>query len=198
MTVDDRIQEFDRFAAHVSELRSRGLDAARLLAEVEGPFRAILRPELLPPDLLEDRETSARYVLHRSDAVTIFAMASAPSSVSDVHDHGTWGLVGQVVGEEVEHLYASERTAGEGVVLKRVSSRRLEPGDITTILPPARDIHQVMNAGTGPSVSLHAFAHDLVHHGFTVFTPVYAPATYTGRWDNEPSSGPPSGAWTLS
>lgn len=190
--MDDRLQEFDRFATRIAELRSRGLGTERLLAEAEAPFRGLLRPELLPPDLHADRQTGARHLLHRSDAVTIFAMASAPGSVSDVHDHGTWGLVGQVVGEEVERLFTSERTTGEGVVLTRVSSRHLKPGEITTVLPPGRDIHQVVNVGNGPSVSLHAFAHDLVHHGFTVFTPAfYAPMIYTGQWDNEASSAHP-------
>lgn len=191
--MDDHTQEFDRFAAHVGALRSRGLAPEPLLAEVESPFRDLLRPELLPPELRAGRKTSARHLLHRSEAVTIFAMASAPGSLSDIHDHGTWGLVGQVIGEEIEQGYASEPATGEGVVLKRVSSRRLKPGEITTVLPPGRDIHQVVNIGDGPSVSVHAFAHDLVQHGFTVFKPAfYAPVTYTGHWDNEsPSAQPP-------
>lgn len=193
--MDNSIHEFDRFAARIAELRSCGLGVERLLAEVEEPFRDLLRQELLPPALRAEHQTGARHLLHRSDAVTIFAMASAPGSISEVHDHGTWGLVGQVVGEEVEQLYASERTTEEGVVLKRLSSRHLKPGEITTVLPPGRDIHQVVNVGTGPSVSLHAFAHDLVHHGFTVFTPAfYAAVTYTGQWDNEAAtSGHPPG-----
>lgn len=184
--------ELETFAADIADLRSTGDSPERILAKAEDPFRGLLRSELLPPALRSpNRPGAGRYVLHRSDAVTIFAMVSRPGSVSAVHDHGAWGLVGQVSGQEVEHLYTTEDEdlVGDGIRLERVTSHHLKPGDVTTILPPGRDIHQVITVSSEPSVSLHAFAHDLVHRGFTVFAPaVYEPLHYTGHWDNEDRS----------
>lgn len=181
--------ELETFAVGIADLRSTGDSPERLLAKAEDPFRGLLRSELLPPALRSPNSPgSARYLLHRSDAVTIFAMVSPPGSVSAVHDHGAWGMVGQVSGQEVEHLYATEDKdlEGNGIRLERVASHHRKPGDVTTILPPGRDIHQVITVSSEPSVSLHAFAHDLVHRGFTLFAPtVYEPLHYTGYWDNE-------------
>lgn len=184
------MEDLERLSELVADLRSSGMGIDRLLAEVEGPFRGILRPELLPYALIRpNRARTVRFLLHRSDAVTLFAIASAPGSVSDIHDHGAWGLVGQVLGQEVEHSYRIEYTGSETVSLRCVSSRRLKPGDVTEVLPPERDIHQVVTVSPEPSVSVHAFAHDLVHRGFTRFTPtLYSPLPYSGYWDNETPS----------
>lgn len=184
--------DLERLAGLITDLRSSCADANQLLAEAEGPFRSTLSPKLLPSELIRpDRVQTARFLLYRDDAVTLFAIASAPGAVSDIHDHGTWGLVGQVMGQEVEHAYQIEYVDAEGVALEHVSRRHLKPGDVTLVLPPERDIHRVVTVSPEPSVSIHAFAHDLVHHGFTRFTPGrYSARPYSGgSWDNEPPSG---------
>ncbi len=177
----------EQFSALIADLRASGATADRLVAEAEEPFRALLRPQLLPSVLLQpDRIRTARYVLHRSESVTVFAVASAPGTVSDIHDHGAWGLVGQILGQEVEHAYRIEREDYDGISLERMSSSYLKAGDVTAVVPPDRDVHQVITISQEPSVSLHAFAHDLVHRGFVRFPPTrYSAQHYTGHWDNE-------------
>jgi len=182
----DGMTELESFAALVADLRADEATPAELLAESVGPFRRLLGSPLL--ESIGETAAAAggtRLLLHRSEAVTVFAMSSDPGTATDIHDHGTWGLVGQLMGAEVEHLYHISED-GPSVTLSLDSSRSLRPGEVTTILPPDRDIHQVVNVGAGASVTVHAFAHDILEHGFTIFEP--GPVSllhYRGHWDNE-------------
>jgi predicted metal-dependent enzyme (double-stranded beta helix superfamily) len=176
--------EIDSFAALIAELRADGAAASEVLAASAGPFRRLLGSALLE-SVADEASGRSRALLHRSEAVTLFVMSSAPGTATDVHDHGTWGLVGQLTGEEVEHVYRMSED-GPGVALTLDSSRALHPGEVSTILPPTRDIHQVVNVGEGTSVTLHAFAHDVLERGFTIFEPgPFAPWRYCGHWDSD-------------
>lgn len=177
--------ELDVFVALIAELRAGGAAPAEMLVESVDPFRRLLGSPLIASVGHTVAAGRTRQLLHRSEAVTLFAMSSEPGGATDVHDHGTWGLVGQLMGDEVEHVYhLSEGSPTCSLTLD--SSRCLRPGDVTTILPPDRDIHQVVNVGAGPSVTLHAFAHDILQRGFTIFEPgPFTPVLYRGRWDNE-------------
>lgn len=185
------MSQLERFVQHVRCLRSDYDDPALVLAEASAPFESILDPALLPLALIRSGSRVVRYLLHASEAVTIFAIASPSGYRSEVHDHGSWGLVGQVIGKETERVYRQVVGFDDFVSLELVSTRRLRPGDVTAIAPPERDIHQVATVGTSPSVTIHAFANDPVHSGFTCFEPrlyeprLYALRLYRGSYDNE-------------
>lgn len=182
---DGRLGEF---TALVASLRNAGASAAELVDGARDAFAGLLTPGVVPDALLDaDRTTVARHLVHRSPAVTVFVIASPPGFVSDVHDHGTWGFVGQVAGEEVETVYRADGPGPDGLVgLEPVARRRLRAGQVVAICPPEGDFHRVATLGRSPSVTLHAFADDVVHRGFATFEPRrYAPRIYTGTYDNE-------------
>lgn len=180
------------FAAHVGESRALGLEGERLLERVLATFRPLLTKSILPPVLLEEGSTIIRYLLLRSESITVFAIASPPGIVSAVHDHGSWGLVGQVQGEEIETRYRRDRT-DEGLWrLQPTGRHRLRSGDITRIVPPDRDVHDVITVSAMPSISVHAFGRDPVKEGFTCFSPeLFGSREFRGLYDNESAiSGP--------
>lgn len=177
---------FERFAALVSSMRCDGATSVDLLTGLRPPF-----VELLEPDLFgEVRPVSAKrggcVLMHTSPEVTLFAMLSPPGFVSEVHDHASWGLVGQVSGMEMETRYETPSDTDELVQLQALASRRMAPGDVAVIDPPDRDVHRVVSIGAEHSLTLHAFARDVVHEGFTLFVPTaYKRRTYAGQFDYE-------------
>ncbi|MGH9121298.1 MAG: hypothetical protein ACRDYC_05030, partial [Acidimicrobiales bacterium] len=124
-----------------------------------------------------------RRLLLACPAVTLFSIATPAGTVGHIHDHQTWGLVGQLAGTEIELTFARRESTPEGMTLEPTGLRRLAPGDVTLIEPPAKDVHQVINVGVDTSVSLHAFAHDLVAKGFNQFRAgPYRAIPYRGAW----------------
>lgn len=180
------VTPFARFAALVRSLEGDGVANGELLEALRSPFVELLDPALFEHVAPVSARRGGCVLLHASPSVTLFAMASPPGFVSEVHDHGSWGLVGQVAGAEMETVYDTPVAGGDVVELQPRSSRRMNPGDVATIDPPRRDLHRVVSIGADTSVTLHAFARDVVHDGFTLFTPhTFKRVTYAGRFDNE-------------
>lgn len=191
--IDKSMNELEELVRTVSRLRRESRHPDEILDKVRMLFSSLLNPAVLPPPLLDlQLRSPLRFLLRRTEALTVFAIASPPGFVSSVHDHGSWGLVGQVIGEEIESLYQQKDTTGSMVRLELISTSSLRPGELVTILPPARDLHQVTTISSEPSVSLHAFARDPVQEGFNWFDPRwYEPEMYRGQYDNE--EVPPGG-----
>jgi len=191
------VSELDRFVGRVVALRADLGDGERLVAEVKEELVPLLQRSWLPPQLLDEQaQIPVRYLLHRSDAVTVFAILSPPGFVSSIHDHGSWGVVGQVTGVEREVVYemhAEAEVGGPGLVgLRQTTSTELAAGDIVAIVPPHRDLHEVRTLGSTPSLSIHAFGRDPLQGGFAYFEPrLYEPFRYSGLWDNEPPGALP-------
>lgn len=187
--------ELAQFVKKVSECRSKIDVVDELVKQVETALEPLLDRALLPSALFNDPTGDPLHLLlHRSEVVTVFAISSPPGFVSRIHDHGSWGVVGQVSGVETEYAYRLRNDAAPQVAsdtsmvgLTEVSSSQLSAGDIIAIVPPHRDIHEVRTSDAGPSVSLHAFVRDPVSNGFRYFEPrLYATHGYTGLYDNEP------------
>jgi predicted metal-dependent enzyme (double-stranded beta helix superfamily) len=79
-----------------------------------------------------------------------------PGQGSPIHDHCTWGVIGQYQGEEEESRFRiiNNRLERIGVVLAR-------PGDVNHVYPPSRDIHQIMNRSSRPTISIHIYGGDI-------------------------------------
>ncbi len=165
----------------VAGARTDHREDAVMLEAVEGGFRALLR-NARPPDSWPSEPVSYQRV-HHDESVHVFAMTMMPGAASDIHGHGTWGLVGQMAGTETEESYGVGPGDSHGVVLERTGCRALSPGDVTRILPPGSDLHRVVNRGQVPSTTLHAFSHDLLSEGFVVYRPaLYRAERYCGAW----------------
>jgi predicted metal-dependent enzyme (double-stranded beta helix superfamily) len=183
------MEVWEGFGSYVAELRRGRLSPAEVLERTRAALVPLLDEAYLPPVAAIAQQPGMPWLLHESLAVTIFVMSGAPGYLSSVHDHGSWGMVGQVSGEEVETRYRQEQGPDGLVRLGLVERCRMRPGDIVTILPPDRDIHQVATLGATRSVTVHAFAHDILAHGFAVFEPtLYTPGVYQGSYANRSTS----------
>jgi predicted metal-dependent enzyme (double-stranded beta helix superfamily) len=100
----------------------------------------------------------AQYLLHRpSDlAFSVVSFVWNPGQGSPIHDHCTWGVIGQYEGEEEETRFriVDNRLERIGIVVAR-------PGDVSHVYPPSRDIHQISNRSSSPTISIHVYGGDI-------------------------------------
>lgn len=104
---------------------------------------------MLPPG-----RQNAVYSLHLSpgELWSVEAVVWKKGAMTPIHDHLTWGVVGQYIGQELEIKYQLSSTGK----LIETSRAYFSPGEVTTLMPPD-DIHQVRNAFSGTSVSIHVY-----------------------------------------
>jgi predicted metal-dependent enzyme (double-stranded beta helix superfamily) len=87
--------------------------------------------------------------------ITVQNVAWSPGSISPIHNHGTWGVVALLDGQEKNTLWQRSPTAEYPNQIKVVDEILLQPGDILGILPEA--IHQVEALGDVPSISFNLY-----------------------------------------
>jgi predicted metal-dependent enzyme (double-stranded beta helix superfamily) len=87
-----------------------------------------------------------------------------PGRGTPPHDHGTWGVVVGVEGDEVNTFYkrVDDGTRPGYAELKKLSEKTFAPGEVIGITPDI--IHSVHNATDKVSVSLHIYGR---HINFT-------------------------------
>jgi 3-mercaptopropionate dioxygenase len=110
----------------------------------------------------------AQYLLFRP-ADKIFSVVSFvwnPGQGSPIHDHCTWGVIGQYEGEEEEGRF---RIGQSG--LERITVKHARPGDVSHVYPPDRDIHQIMDRTEAPTISIHIYGGDIGSQRRHVFDP---------------------------
>ena len=88
-------------------------------------------------------------------SLCLFSLVVPSGSMTPVHDHLAWGLVGLYKGNQDEEFYKP----GDGQ-LHLVRQRPLEPGDHYVLLPPRDDVHRVRTTSNVTSVSIHLLAND--------------------------------------
>ena len=117
----------------------------------------------LPEEFQERAEESGmgggigQWLLFRAAdrSLSLFSLVVPPGSMTPVHDHLAWGLVGLYRGSQDEEFYAP-RAGGLDLVRRRPVAR----GDFYTLLPPQNDIHRVRTTSEVTSVSIHLLAND--------------------------------------
>ena len=98
-----------------------------------------------------------QWLLFRSAdrSLCLFSLVVPPGSMTPIHDHLAWGLVGLYRGTQDEEFYRP----GDGSI-ELTRRRPLEPGDYYVLLPPADDVHRVRTTSAETSVSIHLLASD--------------------------------------
>lgn len=96
--------------------------------------------------------------------LTVALLSWLPGRGTPPHDHGTWGLVVGVEGDEVNTFWKrTDDGSREGYAeLKKLSEKVFKPGDALAITPEI--IHSVHNDTGEISVSLHIYGR---HINFT-------------------------------
>jgi predicted metal-dependent enzyme (double-stranded beta helix superfamily) len=84
-------------------------------------------------------------------------MVWGPGAVTPIHDHGTWGVFMVCDGALEFHNFA--RVSQDQVV--RVAAFTGSRGDISYVLPPDQEIHQLRNSGREVARSLHFYGRNI-------------------------------------
>ena len=173
-------------------------EACRLL----GPsFRELLAsPDWLPQRFQKNAPESGmgggigQWLLFRAAdrSLCLFTLVVPPGSMTPVHDHLAWGLVGLYKGNQDEEFYEP----GDGR-LRLVRQRPLQPGDYYALLPPRDDVHRVRTTSDVTSVAIHLLANDtgcVLRHTFDEQTGEARPfrSGYVNAECREAPSGRPS------
>lgn len=88
--------------------------------------------------------------------LTVQNVSFAPNVRSPVHNHGTWGVVVQMQGQEKHAFWQQiEGSDPEKANIKCVAEKILNPGDIISFTPKA--IHQVLAIGDRPTLTFNLY-----------------------------------------
>ena len=107
----------------------------------------------------------SQYLLHRpaDKSFSVVSFVWRPDNGSPVHDHCTWGVIGQHAGEEEETRFRrlDDGSNPESAHIEKASVGVFRPGDVSHVYPPERDVHQIWNRTTTPTVSVHVYGGDI-------------------------------------
>jgi predicted metal-dependent enzyme (double-stranded beta helix superfamily) len=87
--------------------------------------------------------------------ITVQLVAWAPGVTSPIHNHGCWGLVALLDGEEKNTFWRRSSTAESPDRIEAAGDCLLNPGDILCLMPDA--IHHVEAMGDLPTISFNLY-----------------------------------------
>jgi predicted metal-dependent enzyme (double-stranded beta helix superfamily) len=87
--------------------------------------------------------------------LTVQSVVWLPGQISPIHNHGTWGLVALISGQEKNTLWQEIYQSNSISEIKQVGELILNPGDIISFLP--NTIHHVEALGNEPSISFNLY-----------------------------------------
>ena len=157
----------ERFIADVTLIVTEDSDRAITIEKIQPLFAKLLEDKTFLAEEYKQviPHKFAQYALYRADdrLLSLMSMVVPPRETTPVHDHLAWGLVGVYQGVQKETTYQrlDDGTQPEFAELEEVGSRLLEPGDITTLLPPDGDIHKIETVSESASISIHLLGNDI-------------------------------------
>jgi predicted metal-dependent enzyme (double-stranded beta helix superfamily) len=137
---------------------------AEACVSIEPSFRTLLADrEWLPETFAESAAESGmgggigQWLLYRSAdrSLCLFSLVVPAGSMTPIHDHLAWGLIGLYRGGQDEEIYRP-RDGG----LETLVQRPVTVGDCYRLLPPDNDVHRVRTTSDSTSVSIHLLASD--------------------------------------
>lgn len=87
--------------------------------------------------------------------LTVQMVAWAPGETSTIHNHGAWGVVALVSGQEKNTLWHRTPTTAHPDRIESTKEVVINPGDIISFLPDA--IHCVEALGDEPTISFNLY-----------------------------------------
>jgi 3-mercaptopropionate dioxygenase len=162
---------FARFIRSVEAMREEGTAEAPLVQGVERALTELLKRHawLSPEHRRGFPDRYRQHVLHVSPdgSFSVVTLVWLPGQKIPIHDHVTWCVVGVYEGEEEEIRYRLYED-GDRRFLVPEGSLKTQPGQVTTLVPPEEDIHQVSNVGEGEAISIHVYGPDIGHLGSSI------------------------------
>ncbi|MFC5588685.1 hypothetical protein ACFPRA_07295 [Sporosarcina soli] len=143
--------------------------------------------------LTDDGVIPAAYKIPNPDKYTLYPVYIAPdnsfciaSAVWDVgqstpiHDHGTWGVIGIIQGNELEIHYDVD-SKNE---LIAVQEREFQKGDTVVCCKSDRDLHKVQCVSSIPCVGIHVYGGNIGEMERHMYDPVTGnKRTVVTAWD---------------
>ena len=187
--VHDLIAEVKHRIGHADSAASAS-ESIRPLFEA-----ALANRDWLPEEFQQDVPGSGmgggigQWLLYRSAdrSLCLFSLVVPPGSMTPIHDHLAWGLVGVYRGNQDEEFYLPSEDA-----IEPGRRRPLDPGDYYVLLPPIDDVHRVRTTSAETSVSIHLLANDTgctERHTFDVDSGAQHP--FRSGWANAECEAPP-------
>ena len=175
--------------AAVREQIDRSATAADACERIRPVFeQALTHRDWLPGEFKRDVPDSGmgggigQWLLFRSAdrSLCLFSLVVPPGSMTPIHDHLAWGLIGVYRGVQDETVY---RRTDDGLDeskanLEIARQQTVKPGEFYTLLPPLDDIHYVKTVSDAPSVSIHLLANDtacVTRHRFDAASGIVTP-----------------------
>lgn len=162
----------DRFVADVEDLLAAEPDSRRVVAGVQARLPFLLaRPDFLDP---QHREPDPqRYRTHLlavapSKRFSVLSMVWLPGQMTAIHDHICWCVVGVLQGMEREQRYGLREQPDGRRWLTPTCEDELYPCQVTALVPPEENIHQVWNAGQDVAISIHVYGEDISVYGSSI------------------------------
>ena len=157
-----------QFVEDLRRIAASSADTNELLARTK-PFAARLAAS---PDLharcrkeCDPEQGFGFQLLHEEPDhnLAVALLSWLPGRGTPPHDHGTWGIVVGVEGDEVNTFYKriDDGSRAGYAELKKLSEKVFSPGDVLGITPAI--IHSVHNDTDKISVSLHIYGRHINH-----------------------------------
>lgn len=106
--------------------------------------------------------------------LTVQNVTFAPGVVSPIHNHGTWGVVAVLKGQEKHTFWRRVPGADSPHQIEPVGERVFHAGEIVSFVPDA--IHQVQAIGAEEAVTFHLYGDTQPHARFE-----FEPTTQTAK-----------------
>jgi predicted metal-dependent enzyme (double-stranded beta helix superfamily) len=87
--------------------------------------------------------------------LTVQTVSFAPGTTSTIHNHGTWGIVAILKGQEKNTFWQRNSTLELPDKLEKVGEIDLNPGDLISF--PPETIHHVQAVGEEPTVTFNIY-----------------------------------------
>jgi predicted metal-dependent enzyme (double-stranded beta helix superfamily) len=87
--------------------------------------------------------------------LTVQTVTFAPGTTSNIHNHGTWGVVAVLKGQEKNTVWRHNSDSKSPDKIERTGEITLSPGDIVSFTPDA--IHSIQAIGDEPTVTFNIY-----------------------------------------
>lgn len=163
-----RFQAFLEGKPGPSQLMDVGPKLLGELLSDPGWFQGVLEKLLMDPGFLNRQPTSVyrnEITLHRSAGqfFSILAYIWEPHRPSPVHDHVSWGLIGPLIRtvREIKYRRLDDGRVDGYAELEKTTSRVIDPGGTSHVLPLDEGIHQMGAAGDRLAVSVGVYGRSI-------------------------------------
>jgi predicted metal-dependent enzyme (double-stranded beta helix superfamily) len=144
-------------------------DAESSASAIVAQAKPLLAKLVQNPDCIEakfkERGATAygRYMLHRAPRFNVNVVVWGPGDNAKAHNHDTWGLVG-VIDNEIQETRFRRKDDGskpDYAELEVTAVLNNKAGEVSTLVPPNDDIHEMNNVTPRNTVEIHVYGKDL-------------------------------------